>query len=127
MIGKKKSTNPQNTINRWVKRKTVGTKAERDIEKYLVLKMKDIGAIAYKWDSPNRVGVPDRICVCPCGILIFVEVKTKGGTLSHVQKREHTRLRNLGHRVEVLWNEAEVDSLIIEIKLDMEMLGGIKL
>jgi hypothetical protein len=41
---------------------------ERDIERYLVRRTVEHGGIAYKWVSPGRVGVADRIVLLPGGV-----------------------------------------------------------
>jgi len=40
---------------------------ERVIEAYLVQKVKELGGIAYKFTSPQRRSVPDRLCLFPTG------------------------------------------------------------
>ena len=75
---------------------------ERDIEKRLVREVRKNGGEAYKWTSPGKDGVPDRIVVLPGGVLIFVELKADDGVLSPVQRIQIERLRKLGQRVEVV-------------------------
>ena len=52
--------------------------SEKVLERKLVEKIKKLGGHAYKFVSPNQRGVPDRLCVLPHGITIFVELKTTG-------------------------------------------------
>jgi hypothetical protein len=52
---------------------------ERDIERYLVRRTIEHGGVAYKWVSPGRVGVADRIVLLPGGVVWFVELKTVKG------------------------------------------------
>lgn len=85
---------------------------ERHIERYLVDRVKSFGGIAYKFTSPQRVNVPDRIVVMPGGTLIFVELKSPGCKPNPAQRREHERLRELGQRVEVIDSLAGVDALL---------------
>jgi hypothetical protein len=66
---------------------------ERDIEAHLVQRCKQAGALCYKWVSPGRVGVPDRIVVFPLGQVVFVELKAPGKKPTSAQLREHARLR----------------------------------
>ena len=75
---------------------------ERDIEKYLGLRVKSMGGISYKFVSPGRVGVPDRIVVLPGSRLVFVELNAPGKKPAAHQLREHARLMALGQRVEVI-------------------------
>ena len=84
---------------------------ERDIEEYLVDRVKAMGGIAYKFTSPQRVNVPDRIVVMP-GSLTFVELKAPGKAPTIGQFREHARLRSLGQRVEVIDSLAQVEAFL---------------
>ncbi|CDG20658.1 putative nuclease p44 [Xenorhabdus poinarii G6] len=72
------------------------------IEKHLVNEVKKAGGIAYKFVSPGRRGVPDRIVVLPNGRVVFVECKAPGEKPRRDQLREHERLRALGQTVVVL-------------------------
>ncbi|CDH22406.1 VRR-NUC domain-containing protein [Xenorhabdus bovienii] len=72
------------------------------IEKHLVNEVKKAGGIAYKFVSPGRRSVPDRICVLPGGRILFVECKAPGEKPRPDQIREHERLRALGCEVVVL-------------------------
>ncbi|MBC8954889.1 VRR-NUC domain-containing protein [Xenorhabdus sp. PB62.4] len=72
------------------------------IERHLVNEVKKAGGIAYKFVSPGRRGVPDRIVILPNGRVIFVECKAPGGKPRPDQLREHERLRVLGQEVVVL-------------------------
>lgn len=90
---------------------------EKDVEKYLVKKMKEIGGIAYKFVSPGNDGVPDRICVLPYGFIQFVEVKRPGGRVSDIQIMQFNRLQKLRQEVEVVYNYEDVDALIHTLQL----------
>ena len=88
---------------------------EREIESYLVdCVARQFGGIAYKFTSPNRRGLPDRLVVIPDGIMFFVELKSAKGKLTPNQIREHDRLRKLGAIVYVANSKAEVDSILLE-------------
>lgn len=84
---------------------------ERDIEDYLVKRVKAMGGIAYKFTSPQRVNVPDRIVVLPAR-LVFVELKAPGVRPNEGQLREHSRLRDLGQSVVVIDSLAGVEELL---------------
>ncbi|MDE9455735.1 VRR-NUC domain-containing protein, partial [Xenorhabdus bovienii] len=64
--------------------------------------IKKAGGIAYKFVSPGRRSVPDRICILPGGRILFVECKAPGEKPRPDQLREHERLRALGCEVVVL-------------------------
>ncbi|OXE36639.1 MAG: hypothetical protein CGW95_06520 [Phenylobacterium zucineum] len=71
-----------------------------------------MGGIAYKFTSPVRANVPDRIVVMPGGRLIFVELKAPGKVANPAQLREHQRLRDLGQTVVVIDSLAGVEELL---------------
>ncbi|CDM90233.1 VRR-NUC domain-containing protein [Xenorhabdus bovienii] len=75
---------------------------ESVIENHLVKEIKKAGGIAYKFVSPGRRSVPDRICVLPGGRILFVECKAPGEKPRPDQIREHERLRALGCEVVIL-------------------------
>lgn len=82
---------------------------ESEVEAHLVKRVKERGGIAFKFVSPGRVGVPDRICTMPNGVIVFVELKRPGGKPTEPQVREHQRLHGLGCRVLVLDSKVQVD------------------
>lgn len=84
---------------------------ESRIETRLVRRIRELGGIAYKFTSPARRSVPDRLCILPEGVSFFVECKRPGEKPTEAQEREHSRLRALGHRVYVVDSYALVDSL----------------
>ncbi|WP_193160490.1 VRR-NUC domain-containing protein [Citrobacter youngae] len=75
---------------------------ESIIEKHLVDEVKKVGGFAYKFVSPGRRSVPDRIVLLPGGRIVFVECKAPGKAPRADQVREHKRLRALGFSVVVL-------------------------
>ncbi len=72
---------------------------ESKLEQKLIAHIKKLGGIAYKFTSPNRRGVPDRLCVMPNGRVFFVELKAPGKAPTPLQQHEHCLLRALGHTV----------------------------
>lgn len=84
---------------------------EKDIERYLVDKIKQAGGHTYKFVSPGHRGVPDRICIL-FNRLFFVEVKREGGKISPLQRVEIARLKSLGQAVYVIWSKDDVNDLI---------------
>lgn len=75
---------------------------ESTIEKHLVAEVKKAGGIAYKFVSPGRRAVPDRLVLLPGGRAVFVECKAPSEKPRPDQLREHERLRTLGFTVVVL-------------------------
>ena len=88
---------------------------ERDIERYLVRRVKDLGGVAYKFTSPSRRGVPDRLCVFPDGISVFIECKAPGKKPTVLQTHEIERLRNLGQQVFVVDSKESIDEIVDSI------------
>ena len=85
---------------------------ERDIEARLVASVAAAGGIAYKFTSPGRRHVPDRLVVLPAGSAFFVELKAPGKQATAGQRREHAKLRALGQFVFVADSYAAVDALM---------------
>ena len=81
---------------------------ESQLEQKLVHHITKLGGIAYKFSSPNRRSVPDRLCVMPNGRAFFVELKAEGKTPTPLQRHEHEILRSLGHTVLVIDNVGDV-------------------
>lgn len=85
---------------------------ESVIEKYLVAEVKKRGGIAYKFTSPGRRSVPDRLVLWPEGVAEFVELKAPGCKPTPLQAREHEKLRALGFAVTVIDSKAGVDAFL---------------
>lgn len=84
---------------------------ESTIERHLTQRVKAAGGIAYKFTSPGRGGVADRI-VCLQGQTWFVELKAPGGRMSPLQKIFADDMARLGQRYVCLWSKEEVDAWI---------------
>lgn len=87
---------------------------EKDIEKYLIDKIKNAGGRAYKFISPGNAGVPDRLVLLPGGKIIFVELKAPGKKPTSLQLAQHRRIQNLGFKVLVIDSKQAADDLINE-------------
>ena len=85
---------------------------ERDIERHLVRRVAERGGVAYKWVSPGRVGVADRIVMLPGGRVWFVELKTATGRLSPLQKVFAADMARMGMNYAVLRSKEEVDACL---------------
>lgn len=85
---------------------------EAALENVLVGEVSSRGGLCLKWVSPGIRGVPDRIVLMPGGRTIYVELKSRGGRLSPPQRRMHTKLRDMGFRVEVLWTLEQVNEFV---------------
>ncbi|MDN7495037.1 hypothetical protein QZM89_07550 [Burkholderia gladioli] len=89
---------------------------EKTVEAYLVERVRALGGTAYKFTSPARASVPDRIVVLPPGRIFFVEVKRPGGKLTRGQEREHEHLRRLGADVRVLDSIGAINAFLNEVQ-----------
>jgi hypothetical protein len=84
---------------------------EKQVEQYLKKRVEELGGLCYKFISPGRVSVPDRICVL-YRFTCFVECKGTKGHLSGKQEREIARLRLLEANVYVVSSIHDVNQLI---------------
>ncbi|WP_199741417.1 VRR-NUC domain-containing protein [Prevotella sp. OH937_COT-195] len=90
--------------------------SEKEIEKYLCKRMKEIGLPCLKYSNPNMVGYPDRLIVLPCNIVMWVELKSKGKKPTKVQQLRIAELKQLKHVVWVIDNKPLIDELVTELQ-----------
>lgn len=88
---------------------------ERDVERYLIERVRAIGGLCFKWVSPSQRGVPDRIVIYR-GRVVFVEVKAPSGVLAAAQRVMLDSLRKHGAEVRVLRSKELVDVFVDELK-----------
>lgn len=94
---------------------------ERDIERYLVDQCRARGWGCYKFTSPGRRSVPDRIVIVPPAgrpvtQMFFIELKAPGRPPTASQCREHARLRALGCDVRVIDSFEEIDKFVENVR-----------
>jgi hypothetical protein len=82
---------------------------ESAIERHLVERIRKIGGECFKFVSPGRVGMPDRLVVLPGGEICWVELKTPTGKVSPEQLRTHKRLRELDQDVQIFRTTELID------------------
>lgn len=106
---------------------------ESDIEKHGCEVVKDIGGIPYKFVSPSRRSVPDRLKLLPIPpehrelvsrYVRFVEYKAPGVPASESQKREHETLRELGYYVTVIDSKEGVDNEFLNLFYERNISNG---
>lgn len=95
---------------------------ERDIEKYLVERVKALGGECRKIKWIGRNGAPDRLVMLKTGPhghtgyymgrTIWVELKATGKKPEPHQLREHKRMRAMGQCVEVIDSIEGVEGLL---------------
>lgn len=79
---------------------------EKQIESKVCDHAKSRGALVYKFTSPARAAVPDRLFVYK-GTVFFVEFKRSGMKPTPAQIREHLRLQGNGVVVMVIDDTAK--------------------
>ena len=82
---------------------------EKNIEKHFIWTVERMGGVTYKFTSPGRKGVADRIACLPDGSTWFVELKTKGGRLSPLQKMFAADMAALNQRYMCIWTKEQVN------------------
>ena len=82
---------------------------ESEVERHFVWTVERLGGKTYKFTSPGRKGVADRIACLPDGSTWFVELKTKGGRLSPLQKMFAADMAALNQKYACLWTKEQVN------------------
>ena len=85
---------------------------EKIVENHFIWAVERIGGKTYKFTSPGRKGVADRIACLPDGSTWFVELKTKGGRLSVLQWMFADDMRLLKQNYACLWTKEQIDEWI---------------
>lgn len=91
------------------------TPLEKDIESKVCAFAKSLGCIVYKFTSPSRRSVPDRLFITPQGKVFFVEFKRLGQKPTPAQQVEINRIRQMGVYVAVVDNVADGRTIIGEM------------
>lgn len=85
---------------------------EKIIENYLCEQVRTIlHGIPYKFTSPGRRSVPDRMCVVN-GHIFFVECKATDKQLTDAQARERRRLQDKNQWVYMVNSKHQVNIII---------------
>lgn len=66
--------------------KNTFTEKEATVESLFIRLAKKLNFLTYKFSSPTRGGVTDRILITPRGEVWFVEIKKHSGKLSPLQE-----------------------------------------
>lgn len=86
--------------------------SEKAIEQYLTDSVKKLGGICLKYSNPGMVGFPDRVCLLPDGVTLWVELKSKGQQLRTMQRIRISQMLHLGHTVTVCKSRDDVDMML---------------
>jgi len=92
---------------------------EKDIENSVVAYAKKLGILVYKFTSPARRSVPDRMFVLKGGTVFFMELKRKGQKPTPAQEVEIAKLRAQGVNVFVCDNVEHGKKVVS----DMQQIG----
>lgn len=94
---------------------------ESQVEQRITERAKEHKGTAYKFTSPGRRSVPDRLIVCRCIPHelrpLFIEAKRPGHEATPSQKREHKKLRDRDATVFVA-DDYDIVDLIFESVCD---------
>ena len=85
---------------------------EKQIESKVCEYARSKGVLTYKFTSPARAAVPDRLFIAPDGRVWFCEFKRGGQKPTAAQEREHARLREQRVNVFVIDNVIEGKNMI---------------
>ena len=90
---------------------------EKDIEKRVCKYAESKGLLQYKFTSPNRSSVPDRLFFTKKGTAFLIEFKRQGQVPTAAQAREIQRLIDQGVSVFVM-DDIETGKLLIDLMED---------
>lgn len=91
--------------------------SEKILERKLCKEIKNLGGHAYKFVSPNQRGVPDRLCILPNGVTVFVELKTTGKKPTKLQVLCMDELEALGQECVIIDSSKALEDLIKGLKI----------
>lgn len=89
---------------------------EKEIERYLIRGVKQMGGLCFKFVSPGTAGVPDRIILTKTGRVIFAELKTDTGVLSKLQRYVIQTMTSRNADVRVLKGLDDVKTFLLELE-----------
>lgn len=89
---------------------------EKDIEKSVRLKIEQLGGELKKWVCPGETGVPDRICILPGDVVIFIEFKKPGGKLAERQKYWRDKLIGMGCQYRLIESVGKAKLFLEEVE-----------
>ena len=93
---------------------------EREVEAYLRRRCEKAGLPVYKFVPDQDPGMPDREILLPGERVCWVETKKpKGGRVAELQKYRHRKLREAGHRVEIVWTKDQADELVRKLEQEI--------
>lgn len=88
--------------------------SEKSIERYLVERARECGALALKYYNPYSTGWPDRVVLMPHGQIVWVELKSRGEKPRPLQAHRAACLRDRGHRIYTCDTKEMADRMSLE-------------
>lgn len=88
---------------------------EKDIEKRVCDHAKKLGMLVYKFTSPSRRSVPDRMLITKAGVVFFIEMKRRGEKPTTAQALEIAKIRVQGVKCFVVDNVADGKQILADI------------
>ena len=85
---------------------------EKQIESKVCKYARDKGMLVYKFTSPQRRAVPDRMFITRTGHIFFIEFKRSGMKPTKAQALEHDRMKRNGAFVYII-DDVEQGYLLI--------------
>lgn len=89
---------------------------EKNLEKRLVKRVKELKGKCIKMDVKSESGLPDRMCLMPGGSMFFVELKSYKQKPRPIQEYQIKQLRRRGFTVFVIDNYKDLEALFDETK-----------
>lgn len=96
------------------------------VETHLLRQCRNFGFLCWKYVSPARDGVPDRVVITKA-TTCFVEVKRPGEKLRPLQEETAARMRRAGAQVYVVDSLAQVDQLVAHLQDQVDLLPSTSL
>lgn len=75
---------------------------EKDIERKVCDYAKSLGMLCYKFTSPSRRSVPDRMFITKAGVVFFIEFKRRGEKPTAAQEVEIGKIEKSNAKVFVV-------------------------
>lgn len=94
-----------------MKQRTYLKVSEHAIEMYLKKEVEKLDGECVKFEFVGK-GWPDRVCLFPKGLCVFVELKSPTGRCSAIQKVRIQWLRSHGYVATVINSRPRVDAMI---------------
>lgn len=88
---------------------------EKNLQQKIMQFCKQNAILCVKVDSTSTRGWPDLLVLLPCGLVLFVELKTVTGQLSKLQEFTHQQIKSKKGKVYVIRELQEFKELIASI------------